>query len=93
MKPDIDPDLFLSKVFQLRDELVDFGDAVFDERLTTIILDALPGEMYSTVKMKPIRDLELEPEDITSMTETSFRYHSERSSVPKRSEESFRKES
>ena len=43
--------------------------------------------------MKPIRDLELEPEDITSMTETSFRYHSERSSVPKRSEESFRKES
>ena len=50
MKPDIDPDLFLSKVFQLRDELVDFGDAVFDERLTTIILDALPGEMYSTVK-------------------------------------------
>ena len=49
MRSDIDPDVFLSDVFQLRDELNDLSKIVFDGRLTTIILDALPEEMYSTV--------------------------------------------
>ena len=44
----IDPDVFLSEVLQLRDELSDFGETVSNERLTNIILDALPGERYST---------------------------------------------
>ena len=50
MRSDVDPDVFLSKVFQLRDELDDLGETVTGERLTTIILDALPEDMYSTVK-------------------------------------------
>ena len=44
MKSDIDPDVFLSEVFQLFDELIDLGEAVTDECLTTIILNALPEE-------------------------------------------------
>ena len=56
MRCDIDPDVFLSEVFQLRGELNDLGETVTDERLTTIILDALPEEMYSTVKMQSVRD-------------------------------------
>ena len=40
MRSDIDPDVFLSEVFQLLDELNDYlGETVTDERLTTIILD------------------------------------------------------
>ena len=52
MRYGIDPDVFLLEVFQLRDELDDLGETVTDERLTTIILDAFPEEMYSTVKMQ-----------------------------------------
>ena len=50
MRSDVNSDVFLSEVFRLRDELDDLGETVTDERLTTIILDALPEEMYSTVK-------------------------------------------
>ena len=40
MRSDVDPDVFLSEVFQLLDELNDhLGETVTDERLTTIILD------------------------------------------------------
>ena len=53
MKSDIDPDVFLSKVFQIRDELIDLGEDVSDERLTTIILDELPEAMYSIIEMQP----------------------------------------
>ena len=59
MSSNIDPDVFLSQVYQLRDEFVDLGEIVSNERLTTGILDALPEEMYSTVKMQSIRDLDL----------------------------------
>ena len=42
MRSDIDLDVFLTEeVFQLREELDDLGETVTDERLTTIILDAL----------------------------------------------------
>ena len=59
MRSDIDPDVLSFGVFQLRGELNVLGEAVTDERLTTIILDALPDEMYSTVKTKSIRNPEL----------------------------------
>ena len=91
MRYDIDPDMFLSNVFQLRDKLNDLDEVVTDERLTTIILDALPEEMYSTVKMQSVKDPELGLEEIVSMTKTIFINHSERSSVPKRSQELYRK--
>ena len=59
MRSDVDPDVFLSEVFQLRDELDDLGETVTDERLTTIILDVLPEEMYSTVKIQSARGPDL----------------------------------
>ena len=51
MRSDIDPDMFLAEVFQLRNELSDLGEAFSDERLTTIILDTIPEEMYFTIKI------------------------------------------
>ena len=51
-RSNIDPDVLLFEVFQLRDKLSDLGEAVSDERLITVILDALPEEMYSTVEMQ-----------------------------------------
>ena len=51
MRPDINPDVFFSEVFQLSDELRDLGEAVSDERLTAIFLDALPEGIYSIIKM------------------------------------------
>ena len=47
--------------------------------------------MYSTVKMQSIRDPDLGLEEITSTTKTIFINHVERSSVPKRSQESYRR--
>ena len=78
MSSDIDPDVFLSQVYQLRDEFGDLGEIVTNEPLTTAILDALPEDMYSTDEMQSIRDLDLEIEEITSMTNTIFINHSER---------------
>ena len=93
MRSDVDPDVFLSEVFQLRDRRDGLGETVNDERLTTIILDALPPEeMYSTVKMQSVRDSDLLGlEEAIGMLETIFINHSERSSVPKRRKESYRK--
>ena len=42
MRAAIDPDAFLSEVFKLRDELDDLDEVVSNERLTAIILEALP---------------------------------------------------
>ena len=89
-KSDIDPDEFLSETFQLRNELSDLGRMVSDGRLTTIIIDALPEKMYSTVKMQ-LRDPKLGLEKIISLTKTIIINYSERSSVSKRSQESYRK--
>ena len=91
MRPDIDPDVCFSEVFQLRDELNELGEVFFNERLTAIILDALPEEMYSTIEVQSIRDSDLGLEDITTMTKTIFINHSERSPVPKRSQDSCRR--
>ena len=72
MRSGIDPDVFLSEIFQLRDELSDLGKVVFEERLTFIALDALPDEMYSIVKIQSIRDPELGLKEIISITKTIF---------------------
>ena len=76
MRSDIDPDAFLSNVFQLRDELDDLGEIVTGERLTTINLDALLEEMYSTVKMQSVRDPDLGLEEIIGMMKMIFINHS-----------------
>ena len=47
--------------------------------------------MYSTVKMQSLRDPELGLEEIISLTKTIFINDSERLSVPKRSQELYRK--
>ena len=54
MNPDTDPDVFLSEINQIRDELSVLDKTVSMERLTTTILDALLAEMYSTVKLEAI---------------------------------------
>ena len=46
----INPDVFLSEVYQLHDEFSYLGEIVSNERLTTIILDALPEKRYSKIK-------------------------------------------
>ena len=91
MSSDIDPDAFLSRVSQLRDEFGDLGEIVSNERLAIAILDAVSEEMYSTVKTQSIRDPDLRLEEVIRMTKTIFMYHPERSSVPKKSQDSYRK--
>ena len=91
MRSNIDSDVCLSKVVQHRDELNDLGDALTDERLKTIILDALPEEMHSAVKMQSIRDRDLGLGAIIRMMKTVVINHSEESSVPKRRQELYRK--
>ena len=68
MRSDIDPDVFLPEVFQICDELSDLVEAVSDERLMTIILilDALPEDMHSIIKMQSIRDPKLGLEEIVA---------------------------
>ena len=39
MKADTSPDIFFSEVLQLRDDLNDVGEVVFNKRSTTFILD------------------------------------------------------
>ena len=91
MKPDdTKPDLFLSEINQIRDELGVLDETVSTERLTTIILDALPAEMYSTVKLEAIRDPDMSLEQIQRMMRTIFINYSERLSVTKKNPESTR---
>ena len=91
MEPDTDPDVFLSEINQMRDELGVLDETVSTEHLTTIILDALPAEMYSTVKIKAIRDPDLSLEQIKRMMTTIFINHSERVSETKNNQESNRR--
>ena len=55
--------------------------------MTTITLDALPADMYSTVKLEAIRDPDLSLEQIQRMMRTIFINHSERLSVTKKNPE------
>ena len=90
MKPDTDPDVFLSEINKKRDELGVLDETVSTERLTTIILDALPAEMYSTVQLKAIRYPDLSLEQIQRMIRTIFINHSVKLSVTKKNQESKR---
>ena len=90
MKPDPDPDVFLSEINQIRDELDVLDETASTERLTTIILDAFPAEVYSTVKFEAIRDSDLSLEQIQRTMRTIFINHSERLSVTKNNPESKR---
>ena len=47
--------------------------------------------MYSTIELQLVRDNDLGLEEIIGMMKTIFIDHSERSLVPKRSKESYRK--
>ena len=57
MRVDIHPDVFISEVYKLRDKLSDFDEVVSTERLTTIILDALPAEKYLAIKNQALEIL------------------------------------
>ena len=81
MKPDTDPDVFLSEINQICNELGALDETISTERLTTIILDALPADMYSTVKLEAIPDPDLSFEQIQRMMRTIFINHSEKLSV------------
>ena len=93
MRSDIDPDVFLSEVFQLRDELNDLGETITDEPLTTTVSSYMRSQKRYTpqLKCRQLRDPDLGLEEIIGMIKTTFINHSERSSVPKRSKESYRK--
>ena len=90
MEPDTDPDVFLSEINKIRDELGVLDETISTERLTTIILDALSAEMYSTVKLEAIRDPDLSSEQVQRMMRTIFINHSERLSRTKINPESNR---
>ena len=90
MKPGTDPDVFLSEINQIRDELGVLDETISTERFTTIILDTLPAEMYSTVKLEAILDPDLSLEHVQRMMRTIFINHSERLSVTKKNPESNR---
>ena len=83
VKPDTDPDVLLSEIDQIRDELSVLDKVVSTERSTIIILDALPAEMYSTVKLEAKRDPDLSLEQIQRMMRTIFINQPERLSVTK----------
>ena len=90
MKPGNDPDVILSEINQIRDELGVLDKTVSTERLTTLILDASPAEMYSTVTLEAVRDPDLSLEQIQWMKRTTFINHSEGLSVTKNNPESKR---
>ena len=83
MKPNTDPDVFLSEINHIRDKFDVLDETVSTERLPTIILDALLAEMYSTAKREAIRDPDLSLEQIQRMMRTIFINHSKRLSVTK----------
>ena len=55
-RSDTNPNKCISEMFQLRSELSALGEVDSNERMTTIILDALPDETYLTIKAQAIRD-------------------------------------
>ena len=56
VRADTNAGVFLSELYQLRVELRVLDEDVSAERLTTIILDAIPAEKYLTIKNQAIRD-------------------------------------
>ena len=87
MQPDTDADVFLSEINQIRDELSILDETVSTKSLTTLILDVMSAEMYSTVKLKTIQDPDLSLEQIRRMMRTIFVINSKRVSVTKKNPE------
>ena len=58
-----DPDTFLSRVYQLRDELENAGETVSEERMTDIVLEGLTSD-YDLIKYNAERDPDLSIQDI-----------------------------
>ena len=81
--------MFFSLEYQLRDELIDVGKVVFTGHLTTIILDALPAEKYSTTEIQTIRDSDFSLREIERRMKAIFINYSERLSVTKRSQNPY----
>ena len=90
-RADTDADVFISACFQVRDEVSDLGEVVSNERLTAIILDALPTDKGENTKIQGIRGPDLCLEEVNNMMKTIFINHSERSSASKRNHQSYRK--
>ena len=63
MSPGQDPDTFLSRVYQLRDELENAGETVSEERMTDIVLEGLTSD-YDLIKYNAERDPDLSIQDI-----------------------------
>ena len=59
MKANTDPDVFPLDMDQLRDKLSNCDEVISTEHSTTTILDALPAEKYSTIKLEVKRDPDL----------------------------------
>ena len=55
VKANIDSDVFSSEVYQLRDDLSEMDEVASTESSTIIIIDALPAEKYSTIKILAVR--------------------------------------
>ena len=66
MKADIGPDVFMSEIYQLCDELSDLDEVVSTERVTTIIFGAMQAEKHPIIEIQVIRypDLSLERVDV-----------------------------
>ncbi|CAM9443992.1 unnamed protein product, partial [Sphacelaria rigidula] len=63
MSPEQDPDSFLSKGYQLRDELDNVGKVISEERLTDIVIEDLTSE-YDLIKYNAERDPDLSIQSI-----------------------------
>ena len=87
MKADTDTDVLMSEINQIRDELSILDETVSTKRLNTIILDALPAEMYSTIKLDFFfKDTRLRLDEFIigpRDDENDLHHHSERVSVVK----------
>ena len=91
MRAGVDPDVFLSEVHHLCDQLGDLDKVVSIEQSTTIILDALPAEKYSTIKIQGMRYLNLNLNGTEGIMKPIFVNHFIMSSVTKKSQDSNRK--
>ncbi|CAN0032159.1 unnamed protein product, partial [Sphacelaria rigidula] len=63
MSPGQGLDTFLSKVYQLRDELDNVGEAISEERRTDIVLEGLTS-VYDLIKYNAERDPDLSVQSI-----------------------------
>ncbi|CAM9980923.1 unnamed protein product, partial [Sphacelaria rigidula] len=66
-----DPDVFLSNIYQIKDELNNMNESVSDERLTDIIIEGLADD-YSQIKYDAERDPDLSLSQIESTMRNSY---------------------